>query len=103
MEMADLREKWLIQKAALMQKMGQLSGRTLSPRDWAVLLLAGMLLGVAAKSLAHDTLTMGYDDYRLSQSTNIVDLNVLEKEIIENGGSFATKTHAIPKGDTCTE
>lgn len=103
MQVTALREKWLILKTALVRKGRQLSDRTLSPRDWAVLLLAGMLLGLAAKSLAHDTLTIGYDDYRLSQNGNTLDLNLLEKEIIKNGGSFATKANAIPKGDTCTE
>ena len=97
------REKWLILKDALDRRVRQFALRTYSPRDWVVLFLIAASLGAVVKSFANDRLTIGYDDYRLSPNTDTVDLNVLEKNIIANGGSFATKANSIPKGDTCTE
>jgi hypothetical protein len=67
-----------------------------------VLFLVATCLGIAIKTLAHETLTIGYSDYTVSRNPSIIDLNVFEKQFIAGGGAKASKELA-PKGDTCSD
>ncbi len=78
------------------------STRQYSSRTLTFLFLLALGAGVLIKSLVNDSLTIGFDDYRLSRGENRVNLNTLEKELIQNGGSEATKQAATP-GETCAE
>lgn len=61
-----------------------------------------VIAGIAVKSIANDSLTMGYDDYRLPAKAG-VDLNALQKELLKSGGSLAAGQETIPRGESCTE
>jgi hypothetical protein len=57
-----------------------------------IILLVGFVLGYLIKTQASQTITMGYDDYKLSQwQSNVKDVNTEkedtgeEKEIIQEG------------------
>lgn len=69
-------------------------------RDLLTLFAVALFLGAGIKMLVRDTITIGYDDYTLSQDDTLVDLNILEKELIKSGGP---KHEPVPKGDTCSQ
>lgn len=73
----------------------------LGRQNIAVLLFCAVLSGFFIKTLVHDSLTMGFDDYRLTIKNNTVDLNLLQKELIEQGGSFATSERPVLQGESC--
>lgn len=77
--------------------------REYTPRGLALLFLVAAALGFATKSLVHDSLTIGYDDYRLSDSRRTVDLNHLQQELLSRGGSLSTDEAPLPKGDSCSD
>lgn len=77
--------------------------RTYIPRDLAILFLLSLCVGFLVKSLLHDTLTIGFDDYTLAKANTVVDLNALQKDLIKNGGSLAASGEAPPQGQTCRE
>lgn len=45
---------------------------------WPFIFMVGLLAGIGMKYLAEDTLTIGYDDYTLSSSQTLYDLNDLQ-------------------------
>lgn len=67
----------------------------------AVLLFLAVVSGFFLKTLVHDSWTMGFDDYRLTSKNDTVDLNVLQKELIQQGGSFATTDRPVLQGESC--
>jgi|GEM_PF-6013345 len=71
-------------------------------RNFALLFLLALGTGVAIKSLANNSLTMGYNDYRLTKGETI-DLSALQKELIKNGGNNATKARDAADGEMCEE
>ena len=76
--------------------------REYSPRELALLFLAALLCGALIKTVASSTLTIGFDDYKLSRDNRLVDLNVLEKQLFKDGGTIATASAATPHGETCS-
>jgi len=73
----------------------------LGRQNIAVLLFLAVLSGFFIKTLVHDSLTMGFDDYRLMTKKDTVDLNLLQKELIQQGGSFATSERPALRGESC--
>jgi len=80
-----------------------LLGREYSPRGLALLFLLALFAGASIKSLLNDSLTIGFDDYKLSRTETKVDLNTLEKDLIKQGGSLATTAETPPRGKSCFE
>lgn len=74
-----------------------------TPRGLALLFITALCMGALVKSIVHDTLTIGYDDYTLSRDPTILDLNVIQKQLIRSGGSLATDSQDIPRGPSCSE
>ncbi len=76
--------------------------RDYSSRNLAILFLLAVCSGAGIKAIANDTLTIGFDDYRLASSENTLDLNRFEKESIErkNSGNVPQET---PQGKVCAE
>jgi hypothetical protein len=103
MEMIDWQEKALKKAKEVRDFVVTLLHREYTPRDLALLFLLALFAGAAVKSLVNDRLTIGFDDYKLSRSENIVDLNLLQKELIENGGTLATSEEPAPRGESCPE
>ena len=68
-----------------------------------MLFILALGTGAGIKSLVNDSLTMGFDDYRLSRSKSTIDLNILQKELIQRGGSLATSLEGVPQGEVCAE
>ena len=68
-----------------------------------VLFLLALSMGVVIKSLVNDTLTIGFDDYKLSKTKAAVDLNALQKDLIKYGGSLAVSGEVPPQGESCRE
>ena len=52
-------------------------------RDFIVLFIAAVLLGIAFKSVATETITIGFEDYTLAPEGTLYDLNVMQKNLIE--------------------
>lgn len=103
MEMIDWQEK-ASKKAKEAQVFAKnLLHREYASRDLALLFLVALLTGALVKSIVNDTLTIGFDDYKLSRSPNVVDLNILQKELIQNGGTLATSKEPVPRGESCSE
>lgn len=76
--------------------------REYTPRGLAFLFIGALCIGAFVKTLVHDPLTMGYDDYQLSRDQNLLDLDRIQRDIIEQGGTLATSENTAPKGATCT-
>jgi|GEM_PF-5644797 len=64
--------------------------------------VSGVLLGIGTKTLLNDVITIGYDDYKLNGIQNTLDLNSVQKKIIENRSTLATGEE-LPRGETCSE
>lgn len=77
--------------------------REYTPRGLALLFLVATAFGFLTKSLVHDSWTMGFDDYRLSENRITLDLNLLQKELLAKGGTLATSKTETPRGDSCSE
>ncbi|MBP9728316.1 MAG: hypothetical protein KBD27_02980 [Candidatus Moranbacteria bacterium] len=64
-----------------------------------IIFIMAFVVGIGAKTLVRDSITIGYDDYTLPEPDTVVDLNTLEKELIKNG---TTEREPVPQGDTCS-
>jgi len=73
----------------------------LGQQNIVVLFFFAVLSGFLIKTLVHDSLTMGFDDYRLTTKNDAIDLNLLQKELIQQGGSFATSERPALQGESC--
>ncbi|MDP2837941.1 MAG: hypothetical protein Q8O53_01520 [Candidatus Moranbacteria bacterium] len=97
---------WQTKAASLAQKarlwLANMKQRDYTPRDLALIFLVALCFGALIKSNLNDTLTIGFDDYKLSKA-NTVDLNALQKGLIKNGGTLATSREVPPQGETCQE
>lgn len=102
MEVAHLQAQMKEKAQKFLVLVTDLLTREYSSRDLALLFLLALLCGASIKSLVNDTLTIGFDDYTLSRNQGLVDLNALEKRLINNGGTVATATAAPPKGEVCS-
>lgn len=86
-----------------LEKLRQLSQEEYTPRAFALIFLVALGFGAGIKSLVHDHLTMGYDDYRLVTRDGSVDLNALERELIHRGGTTARTGASAREGESCAE
>ncbi|MEK9151072.1 MAG: hypothetical protein AAB547_00385 [Patescibacteria group bacterium] len=55
-------------------------------RDLVVLFIAAVILGIAFKAVATDTVTIGFEDYTLAPEGTLYDLNAMQKDLIGRGG-----------------
>lgn len=94
---------WLEKGQKFLEKFGQLSQEEYTPRAFALIFLVALGFGAGIKSLVHDHLTMGYDDYRLVTRDGSVDLNALEGELIHRGGTTARTGASAREGESCAE
>ena len=74
-----------------------------TPRGLALLFIGALCTGAFIKLLVHDRITMGYDDYTLSRDKTILDLNIIQKQLIHEGGTLATDKADTPNGPSCSE
>ena len=103
MKMTDWQKYVAEMTKKTLEKASSLFHREYTPRGLALLFLLAAALGFATKSLLRDSLTIGYDDYRLSDSRLTVDLNRLQQELLSRGGSLSTDEAPLPKGDSCSD
>lgn len=101
MEMIDWQEKASKKARKARDFAVALLHREYTSRDLALFFLLALLAGAMVKSFVNDRFTIGFDDYKLSRNENIVDLNILQKELIENGGTLATSEEPAPRGESC--
>lgn len=94
---------WLEKSQKFLEKLRQLSQEEYTPRALALIFLVALGTGAGIKSLVHDHLTMGYDDYRLVTRDGSVDLNALERELIHRGGTTARTGASARAGESCAE
>lgn len=71
-------------------------------RDLALLFIVAILIGASIKSIATDTITMGFDDYTLAPEGVSIDLNTVQKQVLSEGGSL-TLSRSIPAGGVCSQ
>ncbi len=102
MDMTNWQEKIREKSVKITDWVHFLFKREYSPRGLAFLFLATLCLGAFTKSLVNDYLTIGHDDYRLTQPGKTIDFNLLEKSLIRNTET-TPENPIIPKGETCTE
>ena len=69
--------------------------------DLGLLFILALASGAGIKLLVNDRLTIGFDDYRLATTKNVIDLNRMQKELIQRGGTHREET--APQGKTCAE
>lgn len=74
-----------------------------SPRALAILFIVAFIVGVGVKSLLNNVLTIGYEDYTLKGSENALDLNLIQKNLIEKGEALAVGENVTPSGEVCSE
>lgn len=72
-------------------------------QELIILFLVAAVLGFSLKSLVRDSLTIGFDDYRLRDNSRLVDLNLLQKEVLKNDSALATKKTVVARGEACSE
>lgn len=70
-------------------------------RDLAVLFIIAFFVGVGMKTAATQAITIGFDDYTLPPRETLLDLNAVQKEMIENGSALAGN-NSVP-GGACSE
>lgn len=73
----------------------------LGQQNIVVLFFLAIVCGFLIKTSIHDSLTIGFDDYRLTIKKDTVDLNLLQKELIQQGGSFAISERPVLQGESC--
>ena len=76
--------------------------RDFTVRGIALFFLFALILGVAIKSLASERFTIGYQDYLLPPAETLVDLNLVQKQVLGQGGSLSPAATVTP-GEKCTE
>lgn len=102
MEMAPWQKSVQEDMAKRLASFRLLLERPSAPRIFVMLFIIALCIGAATKLLVRDSLTIGYDDYRLSSSPNTLDLNRIQKDVIRNGGSLAVNEKSVPTGQSCT-
>jgi len=69
-------------------------------RDLIVLFIVAFFVGYSFKIAAAQVITIGFDDYTLPPQETLLDLNVVQKKMIENGSAFKS---GVAPGDACSE
>lgn len=77
------------------------SSHHFTARSLVLLFVVAFSTGFFIKTVVHDSLTIGYDDYRLTRMP-VIDLNAVQKELIRDGGSSATQ-ESTPRGQVCDD
>lgn len=70
-------------------------------RDLAVLFIVAFFAGIGSKAVATQTITIGFEDYTLPPKETLLNLNDVQKKMIENGSAFI-ENDAI-QGGVCSE
>lgn len=103
----EIMKKWREKARMVTQKTSTLLAavkeREYTPRGLMILFFLALCVGGLTKSLLHNTLTIGFDDYKLAKTKTAIDLNILQKDLIKNGGTLATSGEALPQGQSCKE
>lgn len=76
--------------------------REYTSQDLALLFLLAILFGASIKAVASDTLTIGFEDYKLAPEGTSIDLNTIQKQVLRKGGSL-TLSGSIPEGEVCSQ
>lgn len=101
MNSPQLKEKWQAWQEQVQALWQRLLAYEYSGRDLALLFLLALAIGLGIKSSLNDWLTIGFDDYRLSRAHNLTDLNLLERQLLEQGESLAAEKEPRLVGDSC--
>ncbi len=91
------RERWESVKTNAAALFGKLSSR----ERLALLFMAGIVIGFGAKTLAMDSLTIGYRDYT-ARNAGAYDLIELQKKVAENGSGSAF-SGGMTAGAACSQ
>ncbi len=67
--------------------------------ELALIFGIGILLGIAMKDIARNTVTIGYQDYTVRTPDNRIDFNMVEREVLRGGGTSSGSNSA----ETCSE
>ncbi len=70
-------------------------------RDFIAIFVIAIMIGMAAKSIATSTVTIGFEDYKLAPKETLYDLNAMQKRLIERGGVSVSSD--IASGGACSE
>lgn len=76
--------------------------RDFTLRDIALLFFLGFFVGIVFKTSLHNVLTIGFEDYRLTDSRTLVDFNQVQSDILAKGGSLAVSPNP-PTAPLCTD
>lgn len=71
-----------------------------SPKFLVGLFVLALIAGLGIKSLARESITIGFDDYKLASSANTLDLNAVQKRVLSGAGEVPA---GAPEGAQCTE
>lgn len=78
--------------------------REYSRRDFVILFLIGISIGIIGKTISSDRVTVGYQDYTLSNSVGMYNLNAVERVVMEKASAASTAAPLDPTvGGSCTE
>lgn len=65
----------------------------------ALLFILGILLGIAVKTEAYERITIGFQDYTLTQQDlKAYDINALQKDLIAKGDSLVDSSGSLGGG-----
>lgn len=70
-------------------------------RGLAILFVLAVLLGATIKSAVSDSITIGFEDYKLAPSETLIDLNAVQKQVLREGGSLSL-SGAAAQGPSCS-
>lgn len=101
--MTDLKQAFFEKLRGIQGATRNFLSRERTHQELMILFLVAVVFGFTLKSLVRDSITIGFDDYRLVESSRLVDLNLLQKEVLKNDGALATKKTAVASGATCSE
>ena len=57
-----------------------LKTKGVGPSFWPLVFVIGLLIGIGAKTLAESSITIGHEDYKLTEATELYDLNALAQK-----------------------
>lgn len=70
-------------------------------RDFITFFVVALFLGMGIKSLAIQTITIGFEDYKLAPKETLYDMNLVQQKVIDQG-SVSLKNDPR-KGGVCSE
>lgn len=77
-----LRQSLSGRRAALLTKVAweRLKTKGVGPSFWPFVFVIGLLMGIGAKTLAESSMTIGHEDYKLTNATELYDLNAMDQK-----------------------